>query len=61
MDDDVVPVVEELRRRLPLKVSVAGQGQVEEELCVQEGEGGEENGKLFFFFFLIYRKNDTDH
>lgn len=52
MDDDVVPVVEELRRRLPLKVSVAGQGQVEEELCVQEGEGGEENGKLFFFFFF---------
>jgi len=52
MDDDVVPVVEELRRRLPLKVSVAGQGQVEEELCAQEGEGegGEENGKFFFWY-----------
>lgn len=49
MDDDVVPVVEELRRRLPLKVSVAGQGQVEEELCVQEGEGGEENEFPFEF------------
>lgn len=49
MYDDVVPVVEELRRRLPLKVSVAGQGQVEEELCVQEGEGGEENEFPFEF------------
>ncbi|KAL2953104.1 hypothetical protein AAZX31_19G147700 [Glycine max] len=41
-DDDVVPIVEELRRRLP-KVSAAEQGQGEEEACAQDGEGGEEN------------------
>ncbi|KAL2321010.1 hypothetical protein Fmac_029979 [Flemingia macrophylla] len=35
-DDDVVPIVEELRRRLP---KVSG----EEEVCAQDGEGGEEN------------------
>jgi hypothetical protein len=46
MDDDVVPVVEELRRRLPVKVS--GQGQGEEESCAQDGE---ENGKIFLFCF----------
>lgn len=44
-DDDVVPIVEELRRRLP-KVSAAEQGQGEEEACAQDGEGGEENGAL---------------
>ncbi|ESW34496.1 hypothetical protein PHAVU_001G157300 [Phaseolus vulgaris] len=41
-DDDVVPIVEELRRRLP-KVSASGEGQGEEEACVQDGEGGDEN------------------
>lgn len=46
MDDDVVPIVEELRRRLP-KVSAAEQGQGEEEACAQDGEGGEENGAPF--------------
>lgn len=45
MDDDVVPIVEELGRRLP-KVTAAGQG--EEESCAQDGEGGEENGALFW-------------
>ncbi|XP_027349541.1 magnesium transporter MRS2-I-like isoform X3 [Abrus precatorius] len=39
-DDDVVPIVEELRRRLP-KANACGQG--EEEACVQDGEGGQEN------------------
>ncbi|WJX84330.1 Magnesium transporter MRS2-I [Trifolium repens] len=39
MDDDVVPVVEELRRRLPVKVS--GQGQGEEESCAQDSEENE--------------------
>ena len=42
MDDDVVPIVEELRRRLP-KSTATGQG--EEEPCAQDGEGGEENGE----------------
>ncbi|KAL5135092.1 Magnesium transporter MRS2-I [Glycine soja] len=42
MDDDVVPIVEELRRRLP-QVSAAEQGQGKEEGCAQDGEGGEEN------------------
>nr|ACU20087.1 unknown [Glycine max] len=42
MDDDVVPIVEELRRRLP-QVSAAEQGQGKEEACAQDGEGGEEN------------------
>ncbi|XP_020228879.1 magnesium transporter MRS2-I isoform X2 [Cajanus cajan] len=35
-DDDVVPIVEELKRRLP---KVSG----EEEACAQDGEAGEEN------------------
>lgn len=48
-DDDVVPIVEELRRRLP-KVSASGEGQGEEEACVQDGEGGEENGVLCEIF-----------
>ncbi|PNX83913.1 magnesium transporter MRS2-i-like protein, partial [Trifolium pratense] len=39
LDDDVVPVVEELRRRLPLRVS--GQGQGEEESCAQDSEENE--------------------
>jgi hypothetical protein len=53
MDDDVVPVVEELRRRLPVKVS--GQGQGEEESCAQDSE---ENGKVFVLFLgnnALYR------
>ncbi|KAH1258373.1 Magnesium transporter MRS2-I [Glycine max] len=37
MDDDVVPIVEELRRRLP-QVSAAEQGQGKEEACAQDGE-----------------------
>ncbi|XP_014495127.1 magnesium transporter MRS2-I isoform X2 [Vigna radiata var. radiata] len=41
-DDDVVPIVEELRRRLP-KVSASGEGRGEEETCAQDGEGGDEN------------------
>jgi magnesium transporter len=45
MDDDVVSVVEELRRRLPVKVS--GQGQGEEESCAEDSE---ENGKIFVLF-----------
>jgi len=44
-DDDVVPIVEELRRRLP-KVSDFGKGQGEEEACAPDGEGGDENGVL---------------
>lgn len=44
-DDDVVPIVEELRRRLP-KVSASGEGRGEEETCAQDGEGGDENGVL---------------
>ncbi|XP_004493752.1 magnesium transporter MRS2-I-like isoform X3 [Cicer arietinum] len=36
MDDDVIPVVEELRRRLPLKVSFGGQDQGEEESSIGE-------------------------
>ncbi|KAK7336821.1 hypothetical protein VNO77_17369 [Canavalia gladiata] len=40
-DDDVVPIIEELRRRLP-KASASGQG--DEETCAQDGgEGGENN------------------
>ncbi|KAK7284082.1 hypothetical protein RJT34_18820 [Clitoria ternatea] len=43
-DDDVVPIVEELRRRLPIvRADGQGQGQGEEEGCAQDGEGGEEN------------------
>ncbi|XP_019444477.1 PREDICTED: magnesium transporter MRS2-I-like isoform X1 [Lupinus angustifolius] len=45
-DDDVVPIVEELRRRLP-KVNCSGQG--EEDKSTQEGEGGEENEFPFEF------------
>jgi hypothetical protein len=45
MDDDVVSVVEEIRRRLPVKVS--GQGQREEESCAEDSE---ENGKIFVLF-----------
>jgi len=54
-DDDVVPIVEELRRRLP-KVSASGEGRGEEETCAQDGEGGDENGVLcetFWFHFLL--------
>ncbi|XP_058740242.1 magnesium transporter MRS2-I-like [Vicia villosa] len=47
MDEEVVPVVEELRRRLPVKVNVTGQGQGEEESCAQDG--GEENEFPFEF------------
>ncbi|CAI8614276.1 unnamed protein product [Vicia faba] len=47
MDEDVVPVVEELRRRLPVKVNVGGQGQGEEESCAQDG--GEDNEFPFEF------------
>ena len=57
-DDDVVPIVEELRRRLP-KVSAAEQGQGEEEACAQDGEGGEENGALWKYFSLNYYYNQT--
>lgn len=42
MDEDVVPVVEELRRRLPVKG--------EEESCAQDG--GEENGNFCFVLFV---------
>lgn len=48
MDDDVVPIVEELRRRLP-QVKGQGQGQGEEEPSGQDGEGGEENEFPFEF------------
>lgn len=58
MEEEVVPVVEELRRRLPVKVSVTGQGQGEEESCAQDG--GEENGNFSFvcisgadFYFIL--------
>lgn len=44
-DDDVVPIVEELRRRLP-KVTASGHVQGEEDKCAQDSEGGEENGAL---------------
>ncbi|WJX17008.1 hypothetical protein P8452_06971 [Trifolium repens] len=47
MDDDVVSVVEELRRRLPIKVS--GQGQGEEESCAEDSE---ENGRQAYTFGL---------
>jgi magnesium transporter len=39
-DDDVVPIVEELQRRLP-NVTAASQGQGE---YARDGEDGEENG-----------------
>ncbi|KAK7245401.1 hypothetical protein RIF29_40243 [Crotalaria pallida] len=45
-DDDVVPIVEELRRRLP-EVTYAGQG--EEDKYTQNGEGGEGNEFPFEF------------
>ncbi|KAK2358811.1 hypothetical protein QL285_095962 [Trifolium repens] len=49
MDDDVVSVVEELRRRLPVKVS--GQGQGEEESCAEDSE----ENVAFSRFILAYR------
>ncbi|KAI9119123.1 hypothetical protein K1719_009798 [Acacia pycnantha] len=43
MDDDVIPIVQQLQRMLP-KEAVTGQGQgEEEETCTQEVEGDEEN------------------
>ncbi|CAL0326871.1 unnamed protein product [Lupinus luteus] len=45
-DDHVVPIVEELRRRLP-EVNCSGQG--EEDKSTQEGEGGEGNDFPFEF------------
>ena len=50
MDDNVIPLVEELRRRLPL-ASTSFQGQEEEDLGAQnDAEASEENGKLQLVF-----------
>ncbi|XP_054777365.1 magnesium transporter MRS2-I-like isoform X2 [Prosopis cineraria] len=52
LDDDVIPIVEQLQRRLP-KVSGTGQGLgEEEETCAQEVEGDEENEFPFEFHAL---------
>ncbi|KAI9119070.1 hypothetical protein K1719_009745 [Acacia pycnantha] len=49
MDDDVIPIVQQLQRMLP-KEAVTGQGQgEEEETCTQEVEGDEENEFPFEF------------
>ncbi|KAI4301160.1 hypothetical protein L6164_034467 [Bauhinia variegata] len=49
LDDDVIPIVEELRRRLPVATATGkGQGD-EEELCAQDVEGGEEDEFPFEF------------
>ncbi|KAF7818392.1 magnesium transporter MRS2-I-like isoform X1 [Senna tora] len=48
LDDDVIPVVEELQRRLH-EVACTGKGQEEEETRVQEVEGDEENEFPFEF------------
>ncbi|KAK4281235.1 hypothetical protein QN277_012756 [Acacia crassicarpa] len=49
MDDDVIPIVQQLQRRLP-KEADTGQGQgEEEETCTQEVEGDEENEFPFEF------------
>jgi magnesium transporter len=48
-DNNVIPIVEELRRRLPLGNAVShGQGEEEEHLGVQHDvESSEENGKTW--------------
>lgn len=53
-DDNVVPIIEELRRRLPLGNAVyQGQGEEEEHPGVQHDvESGEENGNTSFKMFL---------
>ncbi|XP_057438593.1 magnesium transporter MRS2-2-like isoform X2 [Lotus japonicus] len=48
MDDDLMPVIEELRRRLPI-ATAAGQGQGEEDTVAQDGESGEEDEFPFEF------------
>lgn len=48
MDDNVIPVVEELRRRLPLVNTIREAHGDGKELGGQhDGEAGEEDGKLF--------------
>lgn len=50
MDDNVIPMVEELRRRLPL-ASTSFQGQEEEDLGAQnDAEASEENGNYNYLF-----------
>lgn len=48
MDNNVIPVVEELRRRLPLS-NVIGEGHGDGNKMGRQhdGEAGEEDGKLF--------------
>lgn len=51
MDDNVVPIVEELQRRLPpVSTSFQGQGEEEDLGAQNDAEAAEENGELLLVF-----------
>lgn len=60
-DENVVPVVEELRRRLPpASVLPQGQGEGKENLTSQnDGEAGEEDGMLHILIIFTFRTLKT--
>lgn len=51
MDDNVIPIVEELQRRLPaVSTSFQGQGEEEDLGAQNDAEAAEENGELQLVF-----------
>lgn len=53
MEENVIPIVEELRRRLPPANAYQAQGDGKENLSGQHDDAAEEDGVLYTLQFLI--------